>query len=454
MFSKEKKMQQRIRQLLQSSSSDSNDEDDDCENNRKRPQKRAALHLPTKNSKRQKKKRCVTKSSSSSSSDEEETAKNTAEKRQKLVLSFSNSDDEINHKEYKKSKKEEELPPLPPSLPPQKMKLRGGYWIPETCTTEQFHLAKTNPHPLDDCIAMEPNPVHRYWVYGIGSLFKSATTCLKNVYAFDAPKQARDMVFSEYWMRKPNHETYRDLLVDGKTGKKVPKLKLVQLILKRWKDNGDDASARGTKMHDWIDRTLNGEDVSRFDINLENSPELHHFHTYFDSMTARGYKPWRTEFMMFYEAWFACGTADMIWMTPEKEWAVPGIPEYFIADWKRVSKELPLPFTFGSRCAAPLGHRSNCDIDKYGMQISIYRFILMNRYHMKVTGGHVVVFNPNHKKPDTYDCVYAPNDVVALLKMELRAKIPTHVTRFVLDLLPPTLNRTIAQLVAEYTFWK
>ena len=234
------------------------------------------------------------------------------------------------------------------------------------------YLTKKHAHPRDEHITFDEGP-HIYTIDG-DSGFMSVTTWIHTHFSkFDAD-QVLDNMFRGKKMQDPNYKYY------GMTREEIKTL---------WSQN--DAAQKGTDMHYDIECYYNGLDVKNDSLEYE-----------FFQKFAEDYKhlkPYRTEWIVFYEEMRLAGSIDMVFEDEQGD--------LWIYDWKR-TKELN-PESFGNKMALTscIGHLPDCHFWQYSLQLNIYRGILERKYGKKIKGMCLVRLHPENVYK-TYDHIPVP----------------------------------------------
>jgi CRISPR/Cas system-associated exonuclease Cas4 (RecB family) len=120
-----------------------------------------------------------------------------------------------------------------------------------------------------------------------------------------------------------------------------------------------------------------------------------------------GVKPYRTEWMVYYEELKLSGSIDMIFENPDGTLR--------IYDWKRC-KEIPNE-SFGGKCSATkcIGHLPDSKFWHYSLQLNTYKTILEEKYGKTVTELCLVCLHPENAYKN-YDLIPVP-----VLEDEMRA---------------------------------
>jgi len=118
-------------------------------------------------------------------------------------------------------------------------------------------------------------------------------------------------------------------------------------------------------------------------------------------------KPYRTEWMVYYEELKLSGSIDMIFENPD------GTIQIY--DWKRC-KEIVYESPYGKSSTTPcISHLPDTNFWHYSLQLNTYKTILEQKYDKKVTGLYLVCLHPNNPYK-TYDRIEVP-----FLEQEMRA---------------------------------
>ncbi len=188
---------------------------------------------------------------------------------------------------------------------------------------------------------------------------------------------------SEYWSRIKAKERL-DFL-----GKKYSKEQLDQLqqkILGEWDLKRDEASKKGTILHETIENYYKG-------IFTDDPPvEFSYFESFINKYPKM--KPYKTEWRVFDSKASLAGTIDMVYEKPNGE--------LFLFDWKRSSKLvndigaiIKSDFEYGFD---ELNNLSNNSYNKYCLQQNLYKYILEENYDKKISSMNILVLHPRHHK--------------------------------------------------------
>ncbi len=224
-------------------------------------------------------------------------------------------------------------------------------------------LKNINPHFRDRRITPLPSDEeHGYLIDGKNRTdYISVTTYVGEVLfeKFDPDKVIEKLKSSDNWKRSKYY---------GKTNEEIKEI---------W----DKAAKDGTAMHEEIERKLNNAnrlsdfnfEAKRFDLFLENHPEL---------------TPFRTEWCVFDEDIKICGCIDVVFTTGD-----PKNPKYVMYDWKR-TKSLWYRSKFGKGKTDSMKDTDDCNYSRYRAQLNIYALILERKYDIIIDTMRILCIHP------------------------------------------------------------
>jgi len=244
--------------------------------------------------------------------------------------------------------------------------------------TPPDYLAKLNAHERDPYIEFDPVP-HIYTVRGEGG-YTSVTTWNHTHFShFDADESVAKIMKSAN-MKKPTYKYY------GMTAEEIKA---------SWDKNRDEASSAGTKMHYDIECYWNECP------NQNDSVEYQYFMKFVADFEKEnpGTKPYRTEWMVYYEELKLSGSIDMVFENPD------GTLQIY--DWKR-SREIRYD-AFGGKTAITecIRHLPDTNFWHYALQLNTYKTILERKYDKKITNMCLVCLHPDNPYK-TYDRIPVP----------------------------------------------
>lgn len=226
------------------------------------------------------------------------------------------------------------------------------------------YLATINAHPRDEFITFEEGP-HIYTVCGERGTYTSVTTFNHSHFShFDADAIIDNMLRGKK-MKDPKYKYY------GMTKEQIKE---------DWDKNRDAASSAGTKMHYDIECYFNGMTVTN------DSVEYHYFNNFLKDFPEL--KPYRTEWMVYYEELKISGSIDMIFENPD------GTIQIY--DWKRC-QEIKHEPEFGKFALTPcISHLPDTNFWHYALQLNTYKMILEHKYGKKVTDLYLICIHPDN----------------------------------------------------------
>ena len=226
------------------------------------------------------------------------------------------------------------------------------------------YLSIKNAHPRDENISFEEGP-HIYTVMGERGTYTSVTTWNHHHFSqFDADKTIDNMMRGKNW-NDPNYKYY------GMTREEIKA---------QWDKKRDSSAGSGTKMHYDIECYYNGMDVKN------DSIEFQYFLKFVKDFP--DLKPYRTEWMVYYEEMKLSGSIDMIFENPD------GTIQIY--DWKRC-QEIVNESHFGNYAITScISHLPDTNFWHYSLQLNTYKKILEDKYGKKVTGLYLVCIHPDN----------------------------------------------------------
>lgn len=237
------------------------------------------------------------------------------------------------------------------------------------------YLAKLNAHPRDEFIVFDELP-HIYYVNGEGGYTSVTTWNHMHFSHFDADAVIDKILVNKKWDTDPTYKYYKMSRED---------------IKKSWDKNRDEASGSGTKMHYDIECYWNKMDVANDSLEyswflkfVADFPEL---------------KPYRTEWMVYYEELKLSGSIDMVFENPD------GTLQIY--DWKRC-REIKYEPDFGKHAkTACIQHLPDTNFWHYALQLNTYKAILEKKYGKTITDLYLVCIHPDNPYK-TYDRIKVP----------------------------------------------
>jgi len=265
-------------------------------------------------------------------------------------------------------------------------------------------LARIHPHPFDERISFEEDS-HTYTI-DEDSSFTSVTTFLHHQFPAFHPDQAAAQLLAEKRENgRLNHNKYRltaienirTSLGDETTERAVARLNDTtspqyhaekSAIIEQW----SQTSKSGTKIHADIEYFYNDE--PRPNDSLEYQYFMH-FKEDFEREYPN-YRPYRTEWTVFYKELKLAGSIDMVYENTEDG-------TLMIYDWKRV-KEIKYE-AYRDECGLGVcSDLPHTNFWHYSLQLNTYKAILESQYGKKVTKCVLVRLYPDAPDYETHEC--------------------------------------------------
>jgi ATP-dependent exoDNAse (exonuclease V) beta subunit len=257
------------------------------------------------------------------------------------------------------------------------------------------YLAKKNKHPRDKYISFEEGP-HIYTVMGERGTYTSVTTMIHSLFShFDADEVIDKMMRGKNW-NDPNYKYY------GMTREQIKAM---------WDKKRDESAGAGTNMHYDIECYWNGLTV------VNESIEYQYFKQFVKDFPEL--KPYRTEWMVYYEDVKLSGSIDMVFENPD------GTIQIY--DWKRCL-EIKYDNDFGKNALTDcIRHLPDTNFWHYSLQLNTYKKILEDKYGKTVTDMYLICIHPENPYK-RYDRIKVPvlekelNDLFDMLKSKKSMK--------------------------------
>jgi hypothetical protein len=251
------------------------------------------------------------------------------------------------------------------------------------------YLSNKNAHERDTDISFEEGP-HIYTVCGDRGGYTSVTTWNHSHFsAFDADGAIEKIMKS----RRKNDPSYKYYGMNEVAIKQM------------WEDKRDTAARAGTNMHNDIEYFYNKEPVTN------DSVEFQYFKNFLKDFP--DLKPYRTEWMIYYEELKLSGSIDMIYENPD------GTLQIY--DWKRC-EEIKHETSFGQYATTPcLSHLPDTNFWHYALQLNVYKTILEHKYGKTITDLYLVCMHPNNQYTN-YQRIKVPfldKEMKELIKLRL-----------------------------------
>ena len=186
-----------------------------------------------------------------------------------------------------------------------------------------------------------------------------------------------------------------------------------QEIIDLWARRGAESCRLGSMMHNTqIETYLNNEPVD-MEKTAEVSKEFELFLEFVKDHEALGWKPYRTEMMVFCEELKITGSIDALYEMPNGDLC--------IVDWKRLSKPLQFTTPYKKYSVHPkLGHLHDVNGVHYSLQLNLYRHLLNKHYNKTVTEMYLVVFHKSLEKYEKFKVPDLQDEITMLFDERLR----------------------------------
>jgi len=275
-------------------------------------------------------------------------------------------------------------------------------------------LSNYNSHPRDKNLVFD-EPSHKYTITtDPGSAYTSVTTWNHSHFPkFDADAIIGNMMRGKGW--KPGHKYWGQTAEEIKTS---------------WTNNGSTA---GTDLHYNIECFMNMEANVNNDGKTTHKDLLEYYHKHGSSVVQNtspewvyflqyitafpDFKPYRTEWMIYYEELKLAGSIDMVYENPDGT--------LMIYDWKR-SKEIVKASKWNKYAITEcIDSMPDTNYWHYSLQLNVYKAILEAKYGKTVTDLFLVRLHPENNPRNTYELIRVPDlsTVIKQLFEERRKQI-------------------------------
>jgi ATP-dependent exoDNAse (exonuclease V) beta subunit len=208
-------------------------------------------------------------------------------------------------------------------------------------------------------------------------------------------KQFTEEFDSKYWSQKKASER----------GIKVEE------IIAEWDQTRDRACELGTTVHDWIEHFYM---INKTELTADNeaNSRIEKFNKIYESRLSK-LTPIASEVRMFSKKWKLAGTFDQLYYYDG---------DIIIGDWK-TNKKLTTDKDYAfNKLKYPFQSLKNNDINKYSIQISIYR-LMLEEVGINVSYGFICHIPPGEKEAT----IYKLKDFRSILKKYLNRELITEV---------------------------
>jgi len=164
-------------------------------------------------------------------------------------------------------------------------------------------------------------------------------------------------------------------------------------IKKIWSDNGSNASASGTSLHNEIECFMNNESLNinythnqlyKHDKNTYNNIEWDYFLNFVKDTPEL--KPYRTEWTIYDEEYQIAGSIDMVYENSDGTLS--------IYDWKRAKDIVRVNMYNKYATTECICHLPDTNFWHYALQLNIYKTILERNYGKTIKDLYLVRLHP------------------------------------------------------------
>lgn len=174
--------------------------------------------------------------------------------------------------------------------------------------------------------------------------------------------------------------------------------KTVEEVLAEWKAAADE----GSEVHEQIERHIL-DDVHSPHIKAQHAVD------WLQARMPRSRYDLHTEVMVYSEALGLAGTIDLLAYDRERN-------RYFLVDWKTNKRITYNSFQRKKGIRGPTQSLDDCHVVKYGLQLSLYQYILQTEYNIQVEKQALV--HLTKKQAKAIPCYYAKNTIQAMLDFD------------------------------------
>lgn len=207
-------------------------------------------------------------------------------------------------------------------------------------------------------------------------------------------------------------------------------------IKEGWKKNGEEASGKGTILHETLENYWNsvilGENpdpAKAFDHLEPGIIKVQHFLDFCKHIKEQGLRPFRMEWKLFDENLCLAGTPDVLFEKIDDPFDVSG--KLVLGDWKR-SREIKMDNRFDKGFKnTPLFGMDSCNYNHYTIQLNVYKHLLEKHYGteqkpLKIIDMFLVIFYPTNESFVKVPIIN--QDVLACQLMEYRKSVLEGIT--------------------------
>jgi hypothetical protein len=209
---------------------------------------------------------------------------------------------------------------------------------------------------------------------------------------------------------------------DGQAEKYALKHKLEkQDVLDLWADKRDASTIKGTHVHSYAEhRYMN----KRYEPSFENA--LSRFFEYANEKVIDPYEkciehfnkfheaskgsliPIRSEVVVWDEKLMIAGMLDQIFWNEKMQ-------EYQIWDWK-TNKKINTFSIYKQRMLDPISNLHDCELNKYALQLSLYKYIIEKNTNIKLGNSYLVHLTEHNSSYEVIPVRYLKREIEAMIQ--------------------------------------
>ncbi len=249
---------------------------------------------------------------------------------------------------------------------------------------DSFGCNLMNRHERDERCSFDPEP-HEYKIDG--EVFLSVSSVVSRFFpVFDPDMAIEKIKKGRSW--NPGHRYWG---LDD------------QSIKDMWEKKGNEASAKGTYLHEQIERYY-------LERTIDPPPEFSYFEEFV--VDHAHIQPYRTEWRIFDETEGVAGTIDFV--------AKNG-SAFEMYDWKRSLKVVdkitgnPVTHNPWDKGVGQLNDMDDTSYNQYSIQQSMYRYILEKKYELEISTMYLVVIHPEYDRYYKVEVPYLKDKVEYIL---------------------------------------
>lgn len=261
-------------------------------------------------------------------------------------------------------------------------------------------LKLKNPNPRDSHIRFE-DIGHKYFIDDVlctrADGWTSCTAFLHHLWEeFDADKVVTKMMNN---VDKFNAGEYAGMSK--------------QQIIDEWARRGTESCRLGSIFHNDLCETHYNNEPIDISKTAEVSKEYELFLEFAKEHEAMGWRPYRSEMMVYCEQLKITGSIDMLFENADGD--------LILVDWKRLAKPLQFTTPFKKFSIHPkLRHLHDVNGMHYSLQLNLYAWLLNKQYNKTVKEMYLVVFHSSQDKYLKYKVANLQAEITMLFEERLR----------------------------------